>query len=221
MGACDLDEAGLRELEEEASARGETLWTHAANVSDEASVEALFADFVAEMGGIDAVVNNAGLNRDGLLIRKNGDSLEKLPLASWQAVIDVDLTGVFLCAREAAFHMVSQGAGGVIVSISSLSWKGNVGQTNYSAAKAGVVAMTRTWAMELARYGIRAVALAPGLTATEMALAMPQEARDRLTATIPLRRMGEPSEMSHALRFALENDYVSGRVIPVDGGLRL
>ena len=221
VGACDLDEASLHELEEEASARGAAVWARTANVSDEASVESLFAAFVAEMGGIDAVVNNAGLNRDGLLIRKSGDSLEKFPLASWQAVIDVDLTGVFLCAREAAFHMVSQGEGGVIVSISSLSWKGNVGQTNYSAAKAGVVAMTRTWAMELARYGIRAVALAPGLTATEMALAMPQEARDRLTATIPLRRMGEPSEMSHALRFALENDYVSGRVIPVDGGLRL
>ena len=221
VGACDLDDAGLRELSTEAGARGSTVWTRAASVADEAQVESLFAAFVAEMGGIDAVVNNAGLNRDGLLVRKSGDSLEKLPLASWQAVIDVDLTGVFLCSREAAFHMVTQGGGGVIASVSSLSWKGNIGQTNYSAAKAGVVAMTRTWAMELARYGIRAVAIAPGLTATEMALSMSDEARERLTATIPLRRMGEPSEMSHALRFVLENDFVNGRVIGVDGGLRL
>jgi 3-oxoacyl-[acyl-carrier protein] reductase len=147
--------------------------------------------------------------------------IEKLSLAKWQAVIDVDLTGVFLCSREAAYHMVAQGTGGAIVSISSLSWKGNVGQTNYSAAKGAIVSMTRTWAMELARYGIRAVAVAPGLTATEMAKSMPAEARERLTSAIPLRRMAEPAEVSHAVRFALENEYVNGRVIPVDGGLRL
>ena len=221
VGACDLDEAGLADLKSEAAAGGLSVWTQQADVSDEASVEHLFAGFVAQSGGIDAVVNNAGLNRDGLLIKKAGEAFERFPLASWQAVIDVDLTGVFLCAREAAFHMASRGTGGVIVSISSLSWMGNVGQTNYSAAKAGVVAMTRTWAMELARYGIRAVAIAPGLTATDMAKSMPEDARERLTSTIPLRRMAEPAEVSHAVRFALENDYVNGRVIPVDGGLRL
>ena len=221
VGVCDVDSAALADLERDAAQRGLAVWTHPADVSDEASVEHLFAAFVAQAGGIDAVVNNAGLNRDGLLVRKSGDSVERFPLAKWQAVIDVDLTGVFLCAREAAYHMVRQGSGGVIVSISSLSWMGNVGQTNYSAAKAGVVAMTRTWGMELARYGIRAVAVAPGLTATEMALAMPEEARRKLTESIPLRRMAEPGEVSHAVRFALENDFVNGRVIPVDGGLRL
>jgi 3-oxoacyl-[acyl-carrier protein] reductase len=221
VGVCDVDEAALAELRAAAEELGLQVWTMPADVSDEASVEELFAAFVAEIGGLDAVVNNAGLNRDGLLVRKKGDVIEKLSLAKWQAVIDVDLTGVFLCAREAAYHMVAQGTGGAIVSISSLSWKGNAGQTNYSAAKAGVVAMTRTWAMELARYGIRAVAVAPGLTATEMAKSMPEEARERLTSAIPLRRMAEPAEISHAVRFALENEYVNGRVIPVDGGLRL
>lgn len=221
VGACDLDAAGLDGLAEEAEKRGASVWTQAADVSDETSVEALFAGFIEEMGGIDAVVNNAGLNRDGLLIKKAGDDLVRLPLSSWQKVIDADLTGVFLCAREAAYHLIKQGEGGAIVNISSLSWMGNVGQTNYSAAKAGVVAMTRTWGMELARYGIRAVAIAPGITATEMAEAMPQEARDRLTDAVPLRRMAEPAEVSLAVRFALENDYLNGRVIPVDGGLRL
>jgi len=221
VGVCDVNEAALDELRADAEELGLRVWTMPADVSDEASVERLFAAFVAEAGGIAAVVNNAGLNRDGLLVRKKGDVIEKLSLAKWQAVIDVDLTGVFLCAREAAYHMVAQGTGGVIVSISSLSWTGNVGQTNYSAAKAGVVAMTRTWAMELARYGIRAVAVAPGLTATEMAKSMPEEARERLTSAIPLRRMAEPAEVSHAVRFAIENEYVNGRVIPVDGGLRL
>ena len=221
VGVCDVDEQALAELRAAASEARLQIWTRQADVADEASVEGLFAAFVAEAGGIDAVVNNAGLNRDGLLVRKKGDAIEKLSLAKWQAVIDVDLTGVFLCAREAAFHMVSQGTGGVIVSISSLSWMGNAGQTNYSAAKGGVVSMTRTWAMELARYGIRAVAVAPGLTATDMAKSMPEEARERLTSAIPLRRMAEPAEVSLAVRFALENDYLNGRVIPVDGGLRL
>jgi 3-oxoacyl-[acyl-carrier protein] reductase len=221
VGVCDVDEQALAELRAAAFEAGLRIWTGRADVADEASVEGLFAAFVAEAGGIDAVVNNAGLNRDGLLVRKKGDVIEKLSLAKWQAVIDVDLTGVFLCAREAALHMVSQGTGGVIVSISSLSWMGNAGQTNYSAAKGGVVSMTRTWAMELARYGIRAVAVAPGLTATDMAKAMPEEARERLTSAIPLRRMAEPAEVSLAVRFALENDYINGRVIPVDGGLRL
>ncbi len=220
VGVCDVDPAGLANLEAAAGADA-SIWTQVADVADEASVEALFAGFVEHAGGIDAVVNNAGLNRDGFLVRKRGDEVEKLSLAKWQAVIDVDLTGVFLCSREAAWHMVRQGTGGVIVSISSLSWLGNLGQTNYSAAKAGVVGMTRTWGMELARYGIRAVAVAPGLTATEMAKAMPEEARKALTDAIPLRRMGEPAEIAMAVRFALENDFINGRVIPVDGGLRL
>ena len=115
VGACDMAADGLADLEREATAGGLSVWTQQADVSDEASVERLCADFVAQSGGIDAVVNDAGLNRDGLLIKKTGETFERLPLASGQAVIDVDLTGVFLCAREAAFHMASQGTGGVIV----------------------------------------------------------------------------------------------------------
>jgi 3-oxoacyl-[acyl-carrier protein] reductase len=222
VAVCDVDAAALPGLEAEAAGRGWAVWTQAADEADEASVEALFAGFTDHAGGIDVVVNNAGLNRDGLLVRRTSQGeVQKLSLAAWQAVIDVDLTGVFLCSREAAWHMVRQGTGGVIVSISSLSWLGNVGQTNYSAAKAGVVGMTRTWGMELARYGIRAVAIAPGLTATEMAQAMPEEARRKLTDAIPLRRMAKPAEIASAVRFAVENDFINGRVIPVDGGLRL
>ena len=221
VGVCDQDGDGLAALAGDMPGRGLSVWTHHADVSDEASVEQLFADFVTQHGGIDAVVNNAGLNRDGLLIKRSGETLVRLPLAEWQAVIDVDLTGVFLCAREAAYHMVAQGSGGVIVSISSLARKGNVGQTNYSAAKAGVVAMTAVWAMELARYGIRAAAIAPGLTATEMTESMPEDIRRRMTESIPLRRMGQQGEISHALRFVLENEYINGRVIDIDGGFGL
>lgn len=174
VGVCDIDEKLLTAVAEEAQAQGLSLWTGRCNVAVEADVEHLFRAFVTDLGGIDAVVNNAGITRDGLLIKSREGRLEKLPLAKWQPVIDVDLAGVFLCGREAAYHLVSQGSSGVIVSISSISRNGNFGQTNYSAAKAGVAALTEVWAKELARYGIRAGAVAPGLTATAMALAMPE-----------------------------------------------
>ena len=221
VGACDLDRDGLTDLAGEAKAMGLTVWTHVADVSHESSVEQLLDAFVAAHGGVDALVNNAGLNRDGLLVKKRGEEVGRLSLADWKLVIDVDLTGVFLCAREAACYMIKQPSGGVIVSVSSLARHGNTGQTNYSAAKAGVVAMTTVWAKELARYNVRAVAIAPGLIATEMAASMPEETRRRMIDAIPRDRLGEPDEVSHALRFVLENEYVNGRVIEVDGGLRL
>ena len=196
--------------------------TYGANVADEAQVVALFEQIVADFGSLDGLVNNAGITRDALLIKhKDGELLSKMSLEQWQMVIDVNLTGVFLCGREAAQHMAQLGNGGVIVNISSISRAGNMGQTNYSATKAGVQAMAVTWAKELARYGIRAAAVAPGFINTEMVAAMKPEARDKLTAGIPLKRMGEPDEIAKAVEFIFENDYFSGRIIEVDGVLRL
>jgi len=136
-------------------------------------------------------------------------------------VIDVNLTGVFLCGREAAEQMIKLGNGGVIVNISSISRSGNMGQTNYSAAKAGVQAMAVVWAKELARYGIRAASVAPGFINTEMVAAMKQEAKDRIAGTVPLKRMGEPDEIAQTVEFIFQNDYVSGRCFDIDGALRL
>jgi 3-oxoacyl-[acyl-carrier protein] reductase len=221
VGACDMDSLGLEELRAQGEASGAKIWTTTADVSREADVERLFADFAAGHGGIDAVVNNAGITRDALLVKVKEGNVERMSLQAWQQVIDVNLTGVFLCAREAATHMVRQGDGGVIVSISSISRGGNVGQTNYTASKAGVAAMTVTWAKELARYGIRVAAVAPGYIATEMTEAMREDIRERIVKQIPLGRMGSMEEISHAVRFILENDYVSGRTIEVDGALRV
>lgn len=221
VGTCDMDALGLDELRAQAEAGGVRIWTTTADVSKESDVERLFADFVAAHGGIDAVVNNAGITRDALLIKVKEGAVERMSLQAWQQVIDVNLTGVFLCAREAATHMVQQGNGGVILSISSISRSGNVGQTNYTASKAGVAAMTVTWAKELARYGIRVAAIAPGYIATEMTEAMREDIRERIVKQIPLGRMGTMEEISHAVRFVLENDYVSGRTIEVDGALRI
>ena len=221
VGTCDMDAAGLDEVREQAAAQGLEVWTTTANVAVEAEVERLFADFAAAVGGIDAVVNNAGITRDGLLVKVKDGSVQRMSLEAWQQVIDVNLTGVFLCAREAATHMVRQGTGGVIVSLSSISRSGNVGQINYTASKAGVAAMTVTLAKELARYGIRAAAIAPGYVSTEMTEAIREDIRERIVGQIPLGRMASMEEISHALRFVLENDFVSGRVIEVDGAGRM
>jgi len=230
VGICDVDDAVLGETVAAAADEGMTIWNTVADVSDEAGVEQLLASFVGDHGGVDVMVNNAGIVRDGFLIRPGkgssaGDhsgrqTAGKMPLADWQAVLDVNLTGVFLCAREAAYHMVEGGEGGLIVSMSSISRHGNPGQTNYSAAKAGVAAMTVAWAQELSRFGIRAAAIAPGYTDTEMTGSLREDVRERIVGRIPSRRMGDPAEISHALRFIIENDYINGRVIEVDGGLR-
>ena len=144
-----------------------------------------------------------------------------MSLAQWQSVVDVNLTGVFLCGREAAERMIRLGNGGLIVNISSISREGNAGQTNYAATKAGVAAMTVVWAKELARYGIRSAAIAPGFCATEILAAMKPEMVARVTEAVPLKRLGQPSEIASTAVFIAENDFVTGRVIEVDGGLRL
>lgn len=194
---------------------------YAVNVAKDDEVEKLFSDVVADFGTLSGVVNNAGITRDGLLIKAKDGEITKMSTQQWQMVIDVNLTGVFLCAREAAAKMVELGVEeGVIVNISSLARQGSFGQTNYSAAKAGVVAMTESWAKELARYNIRTGAIAPGTINTDMIAAMKPEARDRLIGAVPLKRLGEPDNIAKAATFIFENDYFTGRVVEVDGGLR-
>jgi len=173
------------------------------------------------LGGLHGLVNNAGILRDGLMVKAKDGEISKMSLQHWQAVIDVNLTGVFLCGREAAVKMIESGEGGCIINISSISRAGNMGQSNYSAAKAGVASMAVVWAKELARYNIRANAIAPGFIATEMTAGMKPEALEKMTAGIPAKRMGQPDEIAHTVAYLMENDYVSGRIVEVDGGLRL
>jgi len=196
--------------------------SYVTNVADESSVIATFDAIVNDFGALDGLINNAGILRDGLLLKvKDGEIVKKLSLAEWQAVIDVNLTGVFLCGREAAERMINLNKGGVIINISSVSRAGNMGQSNYSAAKAGVAAMTVTWAKELARYGIRSMAIAPGFIGTEMVASMKPEALAKMSSQIPLGRVGEPGEIASTAAFIFENDYLTGRVIETDGGIRL
>jgi len=192
------------------------------NVSKEDQVSGALDRLVADFGRLDVMVNNAGIIKDALLVKvKDGVVVGRMSLEQWQAVIDVNLTGVFLCGREAAERMIRLGNGGVIVNIASISKAGNAGQSNYSAAKAGVTAMAVVWARELARFGIRAASIAPGFTRTDILSGMPPEMLEKVTAPVPLRRLGLPEEVAHAAVFIAENDYFTGRSIDLDGGLRL
>jgi len=196
--------------------------SYEANVAREADAIATFDRIVDDYGRLDGLVNNAGIVRDALLVKtKEGTLTGKMSLEQWQAVIDVNLTGVFLCGREAAERMVKLGGGGVIVNISSISRLGNVGQSNYTAAKAGVAAMTVVWARELARYKIRVGAVAPGFTHTGILDSMRPELLEKMVAPVPVGRLGRPEEIAHAVRFIFENEFFTGRVMDVDGGLRL
>jgi 3-oxoacyl-[acyl-carrier protein] reductase len=222
VALIDLSPADLEAARSEFAANGVQVGTYAANVAREAEVVAALDGVVADLGRLDVLVNNAGIIKDGLLVKaKDGVVTGKMGLEQWQAVIDVNLTGVFLCGREGAERMIRLGHGGVIINISSISKCGNAGQTNYSAAKAGVTAMAVVWAKELARYGIRAASIAPGFTKTDILAGMPPEMLEKVTAPVPLKRLGLPDEVAHAAVFIAENDFFTGRAIDIDGGLRL
>lgn len=219
--AGDVNQAGLASLAEEcASLRGK-LHTRALNVADEADIGS-FVDFAcASMGGLTGLVNNAGILRDGLLVKRDKatGALTKLSREQWQLVIDVNLTGATLIARDVVAKMVEKGEKGVIVNISSVARHGNRGQSNYTAAKAALAANTVTWAREFAQYGIRVGAVAPGMVETPMTQGMNQKARDTLVASIPVGRIGVPEDIWLAVKFVIECDYFNGRTIDVDGGL--
>lgn len=222
LALIDLTQDRLDETVALCKEAGSSAKAYLCNVAKEDEVVSTFEQIVADFGGIHGLVNNAGILRDGLLVKaKDGEIVKTMSLEQWQSVIDVNLTGVFLCGREAATQMIKNDIKGCIINISSISRAGNMGQTNYSAAKAGVAAMTVTWGKELARYGVRSMAIAPGFIETEMTASMKPEALDMMTRQIPLRRMGQPDEIAHTVAYILENDYVSGRVIEVDGSLRV
>jgi len=222
VGGYDIDEVGLKTLADEIDQLGGTAIVGHLDVTDSDEMAQRVGEFATAAGRLDVMINNAGITRDALLVKvQDGKVVGKMSLDQWRAVIDVNLTGVFLGAREASQRMIGLGNGGVIISISSISRAGNMGQSNYSASKAGVVAMTVVWAKELARYGIRTGAIAPGFTRTEILDTMKPEMIERAVNAVPLKRMAEPAEMAHAALFIAENDYFSGRVIEVDGAQRI
>jgi len=221
LALVDLNQERLDEAVAACKAAGGDARAYLCNVANEEQVSDMVARVAEDFGGLHGLVNNAGILRDGLLLKVKDGEISKMSLAQWQAVIDVNLTGVFICTREVAAKMVELKSEGAIINISSISRAGNMGQTNYSAAKAGVASATVVWAKELARYGIRVAGVAPGFIETEMVASMKPEALEKMTAGIPLRRMGKPAEIAHSVAYIFENDYYTGRILELDGGLRL
>ena len=222
VALLDVNAADLETTRSALEGAGVLARTYEVNVAVEEQVVAAMERIMSDFGRLDVMVNNAGILRDALLVKvKEGAIVGKMSLAQWQAVIDVNLTGVFLCGRESAERMIRGGSGGVIINISSVSRHGNAGQTNYTAAKAGVAAMTVVWSKELARYGIRTGTIAPGGTRTDILASMRPDMLEKLLAPVPLKRFGEPEEIAAAAAFIVSNDYFSGRCIDLDGGFRI
>ena len=222
LALLDVNAQRLDQTLDNCKQAGSDCYAFTCDVSDETSVRRCFTSVEEHLGPIIGLVNNAGILRDGMLVKvKDGEIVDRLSLEQWQQVIDINLTGVFLCGREAATSMIRNESGGVIINISSISRAGNIGQSNYAAAKAGVAALTTTWAGELARYGIRCAAIAPGVFETEMVASLKPEAHERITSAVPLKRTGNVDELAQTVEYLIENDYFSGRILELDGGLRL
>ncbi|TVS06739.1 MAG: 3-oxoacyl-[acyl-carrier-protein] reductase [Cyanobium sp. PLM2.Bin73] len=192
-------------------AAGGQAWAHQADVADEEQVEAMVKAVLETEGRLDVLVNNAGITRDGLLMRMKS--------ADWQSVIDLNLTGVFLCTRAVSRSMLKARSGRIINITSVVALMGNPGQANYSAAKAGVIGLTRSSAAEFASRGVTVNAVAPGFIDSDMTAELVKEP---ILAAIPLGRMGQPTEVAGAVRFLAADPaaaYMTGQVLQVDGGM--
>lgn len=222
IALIDMQEDALQAAKAELLEKGVKAEYFVLNVTDEEAVEATFANIAKHFGQLNGLINSAGIMRDGMLLKvKEGKVVKKMSKDQFQSVLDVNVTGTFLCAREAATQMIELGNEGVIINLSSVSRAGNMGQSNYSASKSAVATMTVTWARELARFGIRAACIAPGLVNTAMAAQMRREMQEKFLSTVPLRRLAEVEELGHTAKFIFENDYLTGRVIELDGGTRV
>ena len=195
----------------EIQAAGGQAWAHQANVAEEEQVETMVKAVLEKEGRLDVLVNNAGITRDGLLMRMKS--------ADWQSVIDLNLSGVFLCTRAVSRAMLKARSGRIINITSVVGLMGNPGQANYSAAKAGVIGLTRSSAAEFASRGVTVNAVAPGFIESDMTAELDKEP---ILKAIPLGRMGQPSEVASAVRFLAADPaaaYMTGQVLQVDGGM--
>lgn len=193
--------------------KGSSLEFIQVNVADRSSVEAAVEKTIASHGKIDVLINNAGITRDA--------TLKKMTQSEWQQVIDVNLTGVFNCTQTVAFPMMEAGSGVILNAASVVGLYGNFGQTNYVATKSGVIGMTKVWARELGRKGIRVNAVAPGFIATEMVTTIPEKVIQDLESKTPLGCLGQPEDIAKAYAFLASDEakFITGTTLSVDGGL--
>ncbi|MFW6061972.1 MAG: 3-oxoacyl-[acyl-carrier-protein] reductase [Planctomycetota bacterium] len=211
--AVDLKEDLLAELPEALGAPGEKLQTRVQDVTDAEGVSQMVDEVADSLGRIDVLVNNAGITRDGLLMRMED--------SDWDLVMNVNLKSAFIGTRAVSKYMIRQRGGAIINMSSYTGLEGNRGQANYAASKAGMLGLTKTTAKELAGKSVRCNAVAPGFIATEMTEALPQQAKDMALAQIPMKRMGQASEVAKAVAFLASDaaEYITGQCLSVDGGM--
>ena len=216
---CDLNEAAGTAL---LPALGPSARFDKVNVVERQEVQGWIDAVIALYGRIDVLINNAGTTRDALFVRvKDGQLVKQMEESDFDQVIAINLKGVFNCTQAVAPYMINQG-GGVIVNASSVvGLYGNFGQTNYVASKAGVIGMTKVWARELGKYGIRVNAVAPGFILTDLVQKMPENILADMKSHTPLGRLGEPIDIANAYLWLAseEASFVHGAIISVDGGI--
>ncbi|MFC7669595.1 3-oxoacyl-ACP reductase FabG [Hymenobacter humi] len=211
----DIDKAKAEATRGEIEAAGGKAVVAQVNTTQPEQVAAAAQAVQTEFGRIDVLINNAGITRDA--------SLRKMTLAQWQQVIDVNLTGVFVCAQAVAPYMEAQRSGRIINTSSVVGLYGNFGQSNYAATKAGLIGLTKTLARELGKYNITVNAVAPGFMATDMLNTIPEKVLDALKSRTPLGRLGRPEDIAAAYLFLASDEagYVSGTVLSVDGAITI
>jgi 3-oxoacyl-[acyl-carrier protein] reductase len=223
--AADVSAQGVQGTVDAAKGLPGRVVARTMDVTNEAQVRDSIEAAREALGGLNLLINNAGIFRDGLLVKTDkttGKVTTTMSLDDWEKVLKVDLTGPFLCTREFTRVVIDGGTkDAVVVNISSVSRAGNPGQGNYSAAKAGLVADTKLWAQELARYGIRVAAIAPGFIQTPILDGMRPEVLEKMVSQVPLRRTGTPDEIFAGVKFIVECGYFTGRCLDIDGGLVL
>lgn len=213
LGLCDLNAEWLADTAAAAEALGAKVTCVSVNVSDGEAVNAAVAEIIEKMGSVDILINNAGITKDGLMMRMSE--------ADWDAVLSVNLKGTFLFTKAVARPMMKQRSGAIVNIASIIGLIGNAGQCNYAASKAGVIALTKSTAKELASRNIRVNAVAPGFIESKMTEVLSDDVKQKMLDQIPMKRLGQPADIARTVMFLASDaaSYITGQTLTISGGM--